>query len=108
MEKWLIEKSMLGNLQYMTIHQISKNSTIVISAIKAFKVWDFMFSGLQISNLMSFFRWGPLEVSDRDSEIFWIRKISMVADYWLSAAPHLKNNIKFEIYDPENIKSLFF
>ena len=30
------------------------------------------------------------------------------ANYWLSAAPHLKNNIKFEIYDPKNIKSSIF
>ncbi len=30
------------------------------------------------------------------------------ADYFLSAAFHLKNNIKFEIYDPENIKSPTF
>ena len=31
-------KSMLGNLRYMAIHQISKNSTIIILAIRAFKL----------------------------------------------------------------------
>ena len=67
-----------------------------------------MFSKSQISNLMFFLGGGPLGVSNRDPQIFLIRKFFLRADYWLSAAPYLKNNIEFEIFDPENMKFPIF
>ena len=56
------------------ILEISKNSTIFISPIRALKVWYFMFSMSQISNLILFFKWGAAESHFWGAQNFLISK----------------------------------
>ena len=71
--------------------------------LKLCKLGILCFRGRRLRIWYYFLSGGPIKVSNGPPKNFFEFKKFLALHFWLPAAPHLKNNIKIEIYDLENI-----